>query len=267
MTEVDAAVDPPGAVREPSIDLPAGYVYGVTRYADVILERSFPTQLDQLRGALEEFRPELSELQASGGGRTPFVARWDKSLEAQGWGKRSITIETLIDDEPISRVRGHEIDMFAAGAEDDPYPGVAVEMEWSNKDPFFDRDLVNFQALHREGALAVGVIVTRGPSLQEVIKAVVRNAKGESKYGEAGTHWNKLLPRVHLGGGGECPLVLVGIESPRIDGIESAQEVYRLLNEADERLRNWADHFSSHREAIRATREDRNTALARLASD
>ena len=24
-------------------------------------------------------------------------------------------------------------------------------MEWNNKDPFFDRDLINFQALHHEG--------------------------------------------------------------------------------------------------------------------
>jgi hypothetical protein len=52
--------------------------------------------------------------------------------------------------------------MFGDEPESDPYPGVAFEMEWNNKDPFFDRDHLNFQGLHREGALSVGVILTRG---------------------------------------------------------------------------------------------------------
>jgi len=56
---------------------------------------------------------------------------------------------------------------------------IALEIEWNNKDPFFDRDLENFQRLHTEGAISVGVIVTRGRSLQEnlvhVIETCARN--------------------------------------------------------------------------------------------
>jgi Restriction endonuclease BglII len=33
---------------------------------------------------------------------------------------------------------------------------VALEIEWNNKDPFFDRDLENFKRLHAEGAISVG---------------------------------------------------------------------------------------------------------------
>ena len=37
---------------------------------------------------------------------------------------------------------------------------------------------------------------------------------------------------VSLGGGGQCPLLLVGIEIPKIVGIEKAQEVRRRFGEA-----------------------------------
>jgi hypothetical protein len=244
--------------------MPGGYKYGVTRYADVILAESFPERFQQLCHALETFSIDLSELQIGGGNRTPFVARFDGSLEAQGWGKRNVRVEKRIDDVLISRVRGHEIDMFGPKGALEAYPGVAVEMEWSNKDPFFDRDLINFQALHREGALAVGVIVTRGPALQKLIKPVILNVKGVQKYGESTTHWRKLTPRVDLGGGGECPLLLIGIEPERINGIEAAAESYALITAANQKLTNWRDHFNTYREAQSMTKRTKAEALQRL---
>ena len=48
-----------------------------------------------------------------------------------------------------------------------------MEIEWNNKDPFFDRDLENFQRLHGEGAISVGIIVTRGNSLQQNLIQIV----------------------------------------------------------------------------------------------
>ena len=142
-------------------------------------------------------------------------------MKARGWGKRNIEIGKTIDGVPISKVRGHEIDMFAAGPSASGYPGIAVEMEWNNKDPFFDRDLLNFQALHHEGVLAVGVIVTRGPELQSRLKLI--SGAMRQKYGESTTHWRKLVSRVNLGGGGECPLLLVGIEPERINGLPAEE--------------------------------------------
>src|SRR5690606_16047244 len=41
----------------------------------------------------------------------------------------------------------------------------ALEIEWNNKDPFFDRDLENFKRLHADGVISVGAIITRGTSL------------------------------------------------------------------------------------------------------
>src|SRR6202040_550172 len=50
---------------------------------------------------------------------------------------------------------------------------IGLEIEWNNKDPFFDRDLENFKRLHVEGAISIGVIVTRGTALQDKIKELV----------------------------------------------------------------------------------------------
>ena len=258
--EVEEVLDLAGQVRLPTIDgLPEGYTYGVTRYADVVLEQAFPSRFRDLRSALERFEPTLDELRAGGGGRTVFVRRFDDSLGdmlrsgQRVWGSRNITIEKRIgfdgETEPVSKVRGHEIDMFGLGSLAQPFPGVAVEMEWNNKDPFFDRDLINFQALRHEGAVAVGVIITRGPELQNLISGVIRSRDGGFKYGSSSTHWEKLIPRVNLGGGGECPLLLVGIEPERIRGVDLAFEVRAMLDEADELRATWRDSYSRWRDA------------------
>lgn len=267
------AVDIAGSVRDLATDgWPAGYVYGATRYADVILRRAFSDRADDLIAALDQFRPTLDELRASGGGRTVFVRRFDESLAAMTrggqavWGKQNITITKSVGldgkDLQTHRTRGHEIDMFGKGTLDEPIPGIAVEMEWNNKDPFYDRDLINFQALHHEGAIAVGVIVTRGPKLQELISGTIRSKDGGYKYGQSTTHWDKLVPKVNLGGGGECPLLLVGIEPPRIDGIELAIRVREALAEAEAFKASWRDTYDRwhdaqpHYQGLRETARD-----------
>jgi len=239
----------PATRRDPTVPiigpLPDGYVYYVARYADVILKTAFADRFAELVAVLEGYHPTLEELRKGGGGRTVFVKRFDDTLAAnrvgddRPWGKRNIEIASLIDGKTRYSVRGHEIDMFGAGRIDDPYPGVAVEMEWNNKDPFFDRDLVNFQALHREGAIAVGVIVTRGPTLQRLLAPTVRSKDGGFKYGQSSTHWDKLIPRIRLGGGGECPLFLVGIEPDRITGNEALKQAAAKHAEAEDLKKNW----------------------------
>jgi hypothetical protein len=226
----DGLPEPAGMVGSPSVDdLPVGYRYGVTRYADLILREALPARYGDLIAVLAEYRIDVAELTKGAGSRATQTIRFDALLHKRGWGKRNITITKLIDDRMIHSTRGHEIDMFGPGSHDDPYPGVAVEMEWNNKDPFFDRDLINFAALHREGALAVGIIVTRGPTLQRYIGPVITTGPkmGSKKYGTSTTHWDKIIPRINLGGGGECPLFVVGIEPERIDGFDAVIDAYK----------------------------------------
>lgn len=57
------ATDLAGAVREfTTPGWPEGYVYGATRYADVILRESFPDRFNDLVSALTAYRPTLTEL-------------------------------------------------------------------------------------------------------------------------------------------------------------------------------------------------------------
>jgi hypothetical protein len=49
----------------------------------------------------------------------------------------------------------------------------ALEIEWNNKDPFFDRDLENFKRLHADGVISVGAIITRGGGLQSGMRELI----------------------------------------------------------------------------------------------
>jgi len=67
-------------------------------------------------------------------------------LAELGWNKVNFVIAKSINGEK-KESQSHEIDhvrKFNKGT-------VVLEIEWNNKDPFFDRDLENFKRLHAEG--------------------------------------------------------------------------------------------------------------------
>ena len=70
----------------------------------------------------------------------------------------------------------HEVDHIARF----PVGVVALEIEWNNKDPFFDRDLENYKRLHADGAISIGILVTRGLSLQDGMRALVQRYAREA---------------------------------------------------------------------------------------
>lgn len=84
-----------------------------------------------------------------------------KALNARGWKKHRFEIKRVVDGVETA-ASSHEIDHVKKFGEH----SIALEIEWNNKDPFYDRDLENFQRLHSVGAISIGVIVTRGDSLQ-----------------------------------------------------------------------------------------------------
>jgi Restriction endonuclease BglII len=85
---------------------------------------------------------------------------------------------------------------------------VALEVEWNNKDPFFDRDLNNFRLLYDLRVIDLGIIVTRSTALESVLRSVGRNA---TTYGRATTHSEKLYPKIIGGGAGGCPVLVFAI--------------------------------------------------------
>ena len=65
----------------------------------------------------------------------------------------------------------------------------------------------NFRLLFDLRAISIGIIVTRGDKLQAIFNSLGIGAK----YGASTTHMSKLLPRIEGGGGGGCPVLVIGI--------------------------------------------------------
>jgi hypothetical protein len=90
---------------------------------------------------------------------------------------------------------------------------VAIETEWNNKDPFFDRDLTTFRLLFELNVLSVGVIITRADELQQIFKEVGK----KTAAGASTTHMSKLIPKMHNRAGGGCPTLGFGITLKKYD--------------------------------------------------
>ena len=139
----------------------AGFDVLTRNHAEAILAHDFPLELDLLCRVLGEFRISLEEIVRGGGGEAGLTQRLRHELSDLNWRKHAFSVETVVDGRARAGI-SHEVDhvKFAdAGA-------LALEIEWNNKDPFFDRDLENFQRLHALSAISLGIIVTRGASMQ-----------------------------------------------------------------------------------------------------
>ena len=147
----------------------AGFDVLTSNHAAAILAGEFRHEATELADALLAFRLSPEELIASGGGEAPSTQRLRRRLSEAGWRKHNFRVETVIDG--VSRISvGHEVDHVRRA----PAGTLALEIEWNNKDPFFDRDLESFQRLHALSAISVGMVVTRGRSLQDGLLAAVR---------------------------------------------------------------------------------------------
>lgn len=241
-----------------------GFATQLVSHAAAILEMDFPEALDELDRALVDVSVPIAKIIGSGGGETKGTQRIRKSLADLGWTKTNFEIKKTINGEERESI-SHEVDhvkQFEKGH-------LALEIEWNNKDPFFDRDLENFKRLHAEGAISVGIIITRHSSLHESMQefvlrfaqeqrinsfedlhrigltpterqrnAVIRHVEREKnpvdfpsawahmfvadKFGEATTHWRKLMDRVARGVGNPCPLLLIGLPASIVTFEETA---------------------------------------------
>jgi hypothetical protein len=147
-----------------------GFQVEFLSHARAILSVDFPQAVAELEAALSASTIPIEEIIAGGGGEAKGTQRLRKALADLGWPKFTFRIEKTINGVPRESV-SHEIDhvrTFEGGAR------IALEIEWNNKDPFYDRDLENFKRLHADGAISVGIIVTRGKSLHDSMGNMVR---------------------------------------------------------------------------------------------
>ena len=145
-------------------------------HAQAILGVDFPAALAELEDALLGLTIPIEEIIASGGGEAKATQRLRRALAAKNWNKVKFEINKTINGRPRESI-SHEVDHVRQFGE----KMVALEIEWNNKDPFFDRDLENFKRLHAEGAISVGVIITRGESLQNEMDSLVGRFVTERK--------------------------------------------------------------------------------------
>jgi hypothetical protein len=139
----------------------AGFDVLTRNHAEAILAHDFPRELELVAQVLVEFRISLEEIITGGGGESGLTQRLRHELSDLNWRKHNFEVQTVVDGRANTGV-SHEVDhvKFAeAGA-------LALEIEWNNKDPFFDRDLENFHRLHALSAISLGIVVTRGSTMQ-----------------------------------------------------------------------------------------------------
>jgi hypothetical protein len=145
--------------------------------------------------------PPQKKLADRGCGRKSKVAEWlDSNLFAKGWIEKGFETSVMVDEQ-IMDSPTHQVDCYKNR--------IALEIEWNNKDPFYDRDLNNFRLLFDLRAISVGVIITRCDELQTIFDQIGRG----SSFGSSTTHLSRLMPRIMGGGGGGCPIMVFGITS------------------------------------------------------
>jgi hypothetical protein len=142
-------------------------------HAEAILAGDFPDAAHELEEVLSTTSLPVDELIAGGGGEAGVTQRMRRALAGLGWRKTHFTVVKTVNGRPLQS-QSHEVDHVRRYGEGDAEGSIALEIEWNNKDPFFDRDLENFKRLHADGAISLGVIVTRGAGLQAAMVDLIQ---------------------------------------------------------------------------------------------
>lgn len=182
------------------------------RHASAILTKDYPEEFADLLWVLERFKLRHGAIAKGGGNKSDVAGEIDWLFNQRGWSKKQFDTEIHIDQAVIESPT-HEVDQFKNG--------IAVETEWNNKDPFYDRDLNNFRLLFDLRVVAVGIIITRTDELQDIFEALGR---GDS-FGEATTHMRKLVFKADGSGAGGCPVLAIGIRKSLYDPDDPGIEI------------------------------------------
>jgi hypothetical protein len=144
--------------------------------ASSLLENKFQAANLEINAVLSQFTISVGELVQGGGGEASQTQRLRRQLSNLGWTKRRFVVSRLIDGIE-SQSQSHEIDHVKEFPEIPrrfpPNPTIALEIEWNNKDPFYNRDLEAFSRLHAEGVISLGIIITRGASIQANLRNLI----------------------------------------------------------------------------------------------
>ncbi len=236
----------PASVIEAKIPADVREKYELLSYrnAAIILSESRRAEFSELLEALRGFAISTDMIRKAGGNESDIPKLFASSLRPHNWYETIIRGDLVVHltwreqigvnkrGRPVFATKsretrreryldGHKIDFVKER--------VAFDMEWNSKDQTFDRDLYAFSAFFLSGMIDVGVLVTRGASLNPVLRqlgqALKRDGTPETKllkgqevprmthekYGASTTWWGKLIYRLNAGRNGGCPVLAVGI--------------------------------------------------------
>jgi len=179
-------------------EIAARYEVHEWRNGLAILTAAHPEEWANLLEVLRDFVLLKSDVLKPGGSKGLISQRLDSHFTKLGWIEKAFDTRIVVDKSEFVTPT-HKVDCYKNR--------VALEVEWNNKDPFYDRDLNNFRLLFDLRAIDAGVIITRCTELQQIFNRLGRGAS----FGNSTTHMTKLLPRLDGGSGGGCPVVVFGI--------------------------------------------------------
>src|ERR1700674_4348214 len=140
-----------------------------------ILAAAHPQEWADILAVLGDFRLLRSDILKPGGRKTVIATKLDSHFVRLGWLEKGFDTRIVVDN--IEHVAPtHKVDCYKNR--------VALEVEWNNKDPFFDRDLNNYRLLFALRAIDAGVIITRCTELQTICDGLGR----AKSYGSSTTH-------------------------------------------------------------------------------
>ena len=185
-------------------DIRQSYQVEERHHACSILKTDFPHQWNDLVDVLRKFKLTKTDFAKKGGNKSPIARAIDRLFFERDWVEKSFDIKVTADGvETLAPT--HHVDYYKNR--------IAVETEWNNKDPFFDRDLTTFRLLFELNVLSVGIIITRADELQELfIELGKLTAAGQST-----THMSKLIPKMYNRASGGCPVLALGITKKKYD--------------------------------------------------
>lgn len=185
-------------------DIRQEYQIEERHHACAILKTDFPHQWKDLLEVLRDFKLKRSDIAKKGGNKSPISRAIDGLFFDRGWVEKSFDIKVTADGvETLAPT--HHVDYYK--------DRIAVETEWNNKDPFFDRDLTTFRLLFEHNVLSAGIIITRADELQDLFFEVGK----KTAAGMATTHMSKLIPKMYNQASGGCPVIAFGITKKKYD--------------------------------------------------
>ena len=161
-------------------DIAARFEVHEWRNGLAILAAAHPQEWSEiLDGAAGLHADCKSDVLKPGGSKGLISSKLDSHFTKLGWIEKKFDTKIVVDTHEYVAPT-HKVDCYKNR--------VALEVEWNNKDPFFDRDLNNFRLLFDLRAIDAGVIITRCTELQKIFN---RLGRGPS-FGNSTTHMAKL---------------------------------------------------------------------------